>query len=199
MGDLEFDALARFVGSLQANTPVRPRTAEYERQSSDGMLSCYQVDAYVTGLLVRASSAVTGEVISYDFTSGRFELRADGETHIEESREFPISPPVLCLVVPQFLPIWGGKRSFYVPFTARELEHDRLWVEFGASEEEPNGTVVIDLEDGVVDDLVLNGTTFTRVNPRSQRQRGEASSVETGVRDFGSVGEPHPGADRHDG
>lgn len=101
-------------------------------------------------------------------TAGRrrcFTLRSDGEEHHEEDRPFPASTPILGLLSPLNLPIWGGETSFYQPQATERLSPARVKITFGHREEAAEfGHVIIDLDDGIAEDLLINGIHYVRAS-----------------------------------
>ncbi|WP_376890772.1 hypothetical protein [Brevibacterium otitidis] len=92
-------------------------------------------------------------------------LHSDGEEHHEEDRPFPASPPILGLLSPLDLPIWGGETSFYQPLATERLSPARVKITFGHREEAAEfGHVIIDLDDGIAEDLLINGIHYVRAS-----------------------------------
>lgn len=150
------------ISAIQSSVTTEPRHAEYVCRRRNA-LTVFQVYNNVPFGTVRAEPLDGTESYEYDLSAGRFiVVNVDGRTE-EVSREFPLSPPLLCLLNPICLPIWGGEYSFYSPRSAERTEDGDVRVSFGYQDElSANGSVVIDHESGAVTKLDLNGNTYER-------------------------------------
>lgn len=156
--------LLDILASLQRADETSPLYGDYTRHSPAGAAS-FRLEYNVPYGVIRAEAADGSEYCEYSRSRRCFTLRSDGEDHPEEDRPFPASPPILGLLSPLDLPIWGGETSLYQPLATERLSPSRVKMTFGLREKAAEfGHVIIDLDDGIAEELLINGVHFVRTS-----------------------------------
>lgn len=156
------DPLAALLGALQSRQFTSPTTVKYIRSDQSGMRTTFHMSRLLNGRQFAARSDNGSEAIAYDVVDGLLTADLSGETQRLENYPFPISPPMLTLLAPVFLPIWGGDRSFYSPHEIQWATSETIKISFGdPGSTTERGFAEINISDGFVQVLLLNGTRYS--------------------------------------
>ncbi|OFT91624.1 hypothetical protein HMPREF3092_09500 [Brevibacterium sp. HMSC24B04] len=154
--------LLEILACIQKLNNAGPLYCEYTRYGKDGKF-VFRLELNIPLGVIRAESVQAREFCEYNRLTREFTLEYEGERHIEDDRPFPVSPPVLGLLSPIDLPIWGGEFSFYEPLETSAIAPSLIKVAFGRLQDaEAHGHIVMDTETGIPSEFEMNGVRYER-------------------------------------
>lgn len=154
--------LLEILACVQKLNNAGPLYCEYIRLGKDGK-SIFRLELNMPLGVIRAESDQAKEFYEYNRLTREYTLEYEGEKHIENNRSFPVSPPVLGLLSPIDLPIWGGEFSFYEPLTTSAISPSLINVRFGRPQDaDVHGYIVLDAETGIPSEFEMNGVHYER-------------------------------------
>lgn len=174
MDENELLHLVTLIGALRAartEDSIFATVVQEESESARG--AAFSVRARTKEGTYEYDEVGTGHSVVYSPSEGSLAVTCDAESLSKShgNPHFPMFAPVLGMLSPLDLPIWGGSADSNTVTSVRPGPPGHMRVEFGHKEEpfhaDSRGYAIIDLALGVVMEMEFQGKHFTTANVRT--------------------------------